>query len=165
MRRSRIIKQVGVKMKYEEYVMISDKTEKIEKSIAPCGLICELCSERTHCRGCNFSGKDELECCCYQRRCCEDKKISGCWECDKFPCGKDMHDISQHGVRLIAFIRYAKENGLHKLAERIVKNEQNGIIYHRDSVNYTGDYDGFSSEDEVIELLEKGSKYLCKTIK
>ena len=145
--------------------MISDKTEKVEKSIAPCGLICELCSERTHCRGCNFSRKDELECCCYQRRCCEDKKISGCWECDKFPCGKDMHDISQHGVRLIAFIRYAKENGLHKLAERIVKNEQNGIIYHRDPVNYTGDYDGFSSEDEVIELLEKGSKYLCKTIK
>lgn len=152
-------------MKYEEYVMISDKTEKIEKSIAPCGLICELCSERTHCRGCNFSRKDELECCCYQRRCCENKKISGCWVCDKFPCGKDMHDISQHGVRLIAFIRYAKENGLHKLAERIVKNEQNGIIYHRDPVNYTGDYDGFSSEDEVIELLEKGSKYLCKTIK
>lgn len=145
--------------------MISDKTEKIEKSIAPCGLICELCSERTHCRGCNFSEKDELECCCYQRRCCEDKKISGCWGCDKFPCGKDMHDISKHGVRMIAFVRYAKENGLHKLAERIVKNEQNGIIYHRDPVNHTGDYDGYSSEEEVIELLEKGSKYLCKTIK
>lgn len=29
-------------MTYEEYMLISDKTEKIEKSIAPCGLICEL---------------------------------------------------------------------------------------------------------------------------
>ncbi|MCD7740854.1 MAG: DUF3795 domain-containing protein [Ruminococcus sp.] len=144
-------------MEYEEYMMISDKTEKVEKSIAPCGLICELCSERSHCKGCNFSKKDELGCCCYQRMCCDNKKISGCWECQDFPCEKDMHDVSQHGVRLVAFVRYAKIIGLHSLAECIVKNEEKGILYQSDPVNYTGDYDGFNTEDEVIELLMKGN--------
>lgn len=144
-------------MKYEEYMMISDKTERLEKSIAPCGLICELCSERSHCKGCNFSKKDELGCCCYQRMCCDNKKISGCWECKDFPCGKDMHDVSQHGVRLVAFVRYAKRIGLHSLAECIVKNEEKGILYQSDPVNYTGDYDSFNTEDAVIELLMKGN--------
>ena len=144
-------------MEYEEYMMISDKTEKVEKSIAPCGLICELCSERSHCKGCNFSKKDELGCCCYQRMCCDNKKISGRWECKDFPCGKDMHDVSQHGVRLVAFVRYAKRIGLHSLAECIVKNEEKGILYQSDPVNYTGDYDNFNTEDAVIELLMKGN--------
>lgn len=143
-------------MTYEEYMMISDKTEKVEKSIAPCGLICELCSERTHCKGCNFSKPEEISCLCIQRKCCDEKGISGCWDCDDFSCGKDMLDISKHGVRLVSFVRFARENGLHKLAESIVRNEKNGIIYHRDHKNFIGDYDGYSCEDEVIELLEKG---------
>lgn len=144
-------------MTYEEYMLISDKTEKIEKSIAPCGLICELCSERTHCKGCNFSKDEEIGCLCYQRKCAKEKNIKGCWDCEEFCCGMDMHNPDEHGIRLVAFVRFAKENGLHKLAECIVNNEEDGEIYHRDHVNYTGDYDKFNTEDEVIELLMKGN--------
>lgn len=118
-------------MKYEEYIALG-RTGRIENSIAPCGLVCELCSERTHCKG--------------------------CWECSDFPCGKDMQDVSQHGVRLIAFTEYIKRNSRKALAERLAENEKNGIIYHRDPVNYTGDYDGYSEVEEVISLLESGEK-------
>lgn len=69
-----------------------------------------------------------------------------------------MHNPDEHGVRLVAFVRYAREHGLHKIAECIVSNEKDGIIYHRDHVNYTGDYDNFNTEDEVMELLTKGKK-------
>ncbi len=144
-------------MQYEKYIALG-RTERIENSIAPCGLVCELCSERAHCKGCNFSKKDELECFCHQRRCCDEKGFEGCWECSDFPCGKDMQDVSQHGVRLIAFTEYVRRNSRKALAERLSENEKNGIIYHRDPVNYTGDYDGYSELEEVISLLESGEK-------
>lgn len=144
-------------MNYEEYSSLG-KTEKIAASVAPCGLICELCSERSHCKGCNFSSKDEIKCCCFQRKCCDKKELNGCWECPDFPCGKDMHNVSEHGVRHIAFVRYIKENGLERFAERIAENEKNGIIYHHDPKNYTGDYDGFSNAEDVIDLIEKGKE-------
>ncbi|MDO4945260.1 MAG: DUF3795 domain-containing protein [Ruminococcus sp.] len=147
-------------MEYEKYISLG-RTERIEHSIAPCGLVCELCSERTHCKGCNFSKKDELECCCHQRRCCDEKGLEGCWECSDFPCGKDMQNVSIHGVRLIAFTEYVRRYSRKALAERLVENEKNGIIYHRDPVNYTGDYDGYISMDEVIALLENGEE-ICK---
>ena len=147
-------------MTYDEYLKITDKVLKIEKSIAPCGLVCELCGERSHCKGCNFSRDDEHGCSCFQRKCSRSKGIKGCWECDNFSCGKDMHNTDEHGVRLVAFVRYARDNGLHRLADRIVRNEENGIIYHRDHVNHKGDYDNCISVNEVIELLEKGKKYI-----
>ena len=144
-------------MTYEEYSALGE-VEKIATSVAPCGLICELCSERTHCNGCNFSKQNEIECCCFQRKCCDEKNLKGCWECPDFSCGKDMHDVSQHGVRLIAFVQYIKEHGLEHFAERIAENEKNDIIYHRDPKNYTGDYDGFESMEEVMSLIENGKE-------
>ena len=78
------------------------------------------------------------------------KGIKGCWECGDFSCGRDMHDVSIHGVRLTAFVRFIKENGLKRFAECIYINEKNGIVYHRDPEHYTGDYDGYASEKDVI---------------
>ena len=43
-------------MTYEEYSALGE-AEKIAASVAPCGLICELCSERSHCKGCNSASK------------------------------------------------------------------------------------------------------------
>ncbi|MCM1022956.1 MAG: DUF3795 domain-containing protein [Prevotella sp.] len=142
-------------MTYEEYLP-RGKTGKIAVSTAPCGLICELCGERSHCRGCNFSRQDELECCCFQRKCCDGKKLRGCWECTGFPCGKDMHDLSAHGVRIVAFVQYIKEYGLEHFAERIAENEKNGILYQRDHKNFTGDYDDFANAEDVMNLIENG---------
>ncbi len=145
-------------MTYDECNALESAEEKISASVAPCGLICELCSERTHCKGCNFSRQEEIECCCFQRKCCDEKNLKGCWECSDFPCGKDMHDLSKHGVRLVAFVRYIKENGMERFAKRIAENEKNGIIYHRDQKNYTGDYDVFSKAEDVIALIENGKE-------
>lgn len=141
-------------MTYEEYTALESKAERISASTAPCGLICELCSERTHCKGCNFSTQEEIACCCFQRKCCDEKGIRGCWECKEFPCGKDMHDVKEHGFRLVAFVEYIRDKGLKRFGEVIAENEEKGIIYHRDSANYTGDYDGFGSVKEVIDFME-----------
>lgn len=143
-------------MEYEKYSTLG-RTEKIASSIAPCGLVCELCAERAQCKGCNFSKKEELKCCCHQRRCCDERGFSGCWECAHFPCGKDMHDLSLHDIRLIAFVEYVKRNGRKALAQRLVENEKRGVIYQRNAINYTGDYDGYSTVAEVISLLENGN--------
>lgn len=51
-----------------------------------------------------------------------------------------------------------KENGIERFADRISENEKNGIIYHRDPKNYTGDYDVFSKEEDVIDLIENGKE-------
>ncbi len=49
----------------------------------------------------------------------------------------------------------AKEEGLHKLAEYLLKNYQNGIQYHR-SDGLKGDYDRRQSEEKIISLLKNG---------
>jgi hypothetical protein len=44
-----------------------------------------------------------------------------------------------------------KENGVDKLAEAVLCNQHNGIIY-----GHNRDYDGLGSEEKVIGLLYKG---------
>jgi hypothetical protein len=65
---------------------------------------------------------------CFQYDCCVSKKINGCWECDDFPCENDMFSAN-HDIRIRAFVRLAREDGIHKLAEYVLKNQQNGILY------------------------------------
>ena len=78
--------------------------------------------------------------------------LNGCWECEDFSCGKDMFSDS-HDIRLRAFVRCAKEEGLNKLAEYVVRNQQNGIYY-----GHNKDYDGLGSEEAVLRLLRTGQK-------
>ena len=60
--------------------------EELALTVAYCGLICGVCSNRCEpdCRG---GGGCEPGT-CYQRSCCVRKGLAGCWECDEFPCGK-----------------------------------------------------------------------------
>jgi hypothetical protein len=58
-----------------------------------------------------------------------------------------------HDIRLRAFVRCAKEEGIEKLAEYIMINQQNGILY-----GYNKDYDNLGSEDIVLKLLRTGQK-------
>ena len=62
----------------------------------------------------------------------------------------------ERDIRLRAFVRCAKEDGPKALAGYILYNQDNGILYHRDKKNHTGDYDGLDSEEAVLELLRKG---------
>ena len=58
-----------------------------------------------------------------------------------------------HDIRLRAFVRFIKDEGLEKLARCIIENEKKGIKY-----GFQKDYDGLETEDDVIRLLKTGSK-------
>jgi hypothetical protein len=62
-------------------------TPELANTIAYCGLVCGVCvhaaREREGCPGCRQGGGDKH---CYQRTCCQDYGLQGCWECDEFPC-------------------------------------------------------------------------------
>ncbi len=127
-----------------------DKQALID-SIAYCGLVCGRCHQRTECDGCKNTAKlCSRSAVCYQRNCCIQRGLQGCWECTEFPCGKDMHGPS-HDLRIRAFVTFIKTEGAETLIDCLLKNEAQGIFYghHRD-------YDGKQSEEEVIQLLKTG---------
>ena len=131
--------------------------EEISGSISYCGLICRLCHLADECGGCksenNQCARHLSETGCYQYNCCRERNLNGCWECEDFNCGKDMFSDS-HDLRIRAFVRFIKNEGIEKLAERIIVNERNGIRY-----GYKKDYDGLGSEEEVIKLLRTGTRH------
>ena len=54
--------------------------------IGYCGLSCAVCAHaRSACPGCREGGGDAA---CVQRRCCRERGLEGCWECERFPCDK-----------------------------------------------------------------------------
>jgi hypothetical protein len=131
------------------------RKDELARTIAPCGLICGLCGEAPNCKGCRDDGGCARAAECFQRKCCSDKEIKGCWKCADFPCGKDMFS-PERDVRLQAFVRCAKEDGLKSLAAYVLRNQENGVLYHKDKRNHTGDYDGLGSEEAVLKLLREG---------
>ena len=134
----------------------SPTINEVANSIAYCGLVCEFCHLSDTCDGC----KSDNNCCgrhlstegCYQYNCCVERGLNGCWECEDFYCKKDMFS-NPHDVRLRAFVRCAKEEGVEKLAEYVLKNQQNGIYY-----GHQKDYDGLGNEEAVLKLLRTGQK-------
>ena len=126
---------------------------KIKISIAYCGLICDLCHLADECDGCksenNNCGKHLSEAGCFQRGCCINKNIDGCWECDDFPCDKDMYS-DRHDPKVKAFARCIREDGAEAFVDYILKNLKRGL-----DVRYQGDYDS-KTESEVLTLLRKG---------
>lgn len=121
-----------------------------ENSIAYCGLICSFCCTdgRCSCKSDNNCGKRLSPKGCYQYNCCQSKGISGCWECADAPCDRDMLAIDK--IKMRAFIRCIKEDGIQKFIEYLEHNEKDGVVYHRTGV--IGDYD-LSGESEVLNLL------------
>lgn len=130
--------------------------DNITSSVGYCGLICELCHLSDKCDGCrsnkNCCGRHLSESGCYQYNCCIDKKINGCWECEDSPCDMDMFS-NTHDIRLRAFICCAREEGIKKLVEYVVKNQENGILY-----GHNKDYDNLENEEVVLKLLRTGKK-------
>jgi hypothetical protein len=130
--------------------------KEISDNIGYCGLVCSFCHLSESCGGCktsnNCCSKNLSETGCFQYDCCVSKKLNGCWECSDFPCNHDMFSES-HDVRLRAFVRLAKEEGIQKLAEYVLKNQQNGILY-----GHNKDYDHLGSEEAVLTFLRTGEK-------
>ncbi len=129
-----------------------DKQALID-SIAYCGLVCGKCHVRETCDGCkNTARLCSRSSICFQRACCIQKNLDGCWECDDFPCGQDMHGPT-HDLRIRAFVQFIRDEGKGSLIDCLVANEARGIYY-----GYQRDYDGLASEEEVIQLLRSGGR-------
>lgn len=125
--------------------------EELIDSIAYCGLVCGMCHLKSECDGCKNTARlctrSEV---CYQRNCCIQKGIEGCWECAEFPCGKDMH-APPHDLRIRTFVAFIKAEGAETLIDCLLRNETQGIHY-----GHNRDYDNKSSEEEVVQLLKTG---------
>ena len=121
-----------------------------EQSIAYCGLICDFCNPKggCNCKSDNNCGKRLSTEGCYQYNCCTAQGIDGCWECDDVPCGMDM--LAPDKIKMRAFVRCIKEDGIEKFMKYLKKNKEKGIVYHREGV--WGDYD-LATEEDVLELL------------
>jgi len=128
--------------------------KQIADSVAYCGLLCLLCqpNEVCSCKTGNHCGKRLSPNGCYQYNCCRSKGLNGCWECADAPCGKDM--LAKDKVKIRAFVTCIREEGMDRFAEYIIRNAENGIVYHRKGI--FGDYD-LVSEDKVLKLLRTGS--------
>jgi len=85
--------------------------QALAESIAYCGLVCGRCHLRAECDFCrntaSLCARSEV---CFQRNCCIQRKLQGCWECAEFPCGKDMHSPS-HDLRIRTFVAFIKAEG------------------------------------------------------
>ncbi len=120
-------------------------------SIAYCGLVCGLCHLSAQCDGCKNTAKlCGRSAVCYQRACCIQRGLEGCWVCGEFPCGKDMH-APPHDLRIRAFVAFIKAEGKETLVDCLMRNQARGIHY-----GHNRDYDGLASEEQVIELLKTG---------
>ena len=123
---------------------------KRELGIARCGLACCLCSENSHCSGCNSGDCPDKEW-CENRKCSIDKGISNCFECNE-KCRKGLlNKIKPYGFTL-----FVKRYGVEELLNCLERNEKNGVIYHRDGIN--GDYDNFDDVEKLIDFIKTGTK-------
>jgi len=131
--------------------------QAIINSVAYCGLVCRLCHLADKCDGCksatNKCGKHLSEEGCLQRNCCIEKNLDGCWQCDDFPCNKDMYS-EKYDRKIVAYARCIKEEGVEQFIKYIIKNEKVGIKY-----GLNKDYD-FKNEDQVLDLLRFGKTEL-----
>jgi hypothetical protein len=93
------------------------------KSLAPCGVICDLCLGfqriKNKCVGCNNEGPKPYHCTVCSIKQCKEKNGNYemlCSECKKFPCRKikDLNKryIIKYGEDLILNFKECKEDGI-----------------------------------------------------
>ena len=131
---------------------------KRDMGIARCGLACCLCSENVTCKGCRKDGFAELSWCkdagwCEVRKCGMEKNLNGCYECEPLPCRKGLYADK---IKARTFAEFARCYGMEELLDCLGRNEQAGIVYHREGI--MGDYDDFDEEEALIEFIRTGKR-------
>lgn len=131
---------------------------KEELGIAKCGLACCLCSENKECKGCKKQGYLELSWCkdaewCENRKCTIEKNLAGCYECDNKNCNKGLF---KDKIKPLAFCEFIRRYSMQDLINCLKRNEENGIIYHREGI--IGDYDEFDNIEDVIYFIKTGKR-------
>ena len=123
---------------------------KRELGIARCGLACCLCYENVHCNGCN-SGECPDNDWCENKKCSQEKGIAHCFEC-KEDCKKGL----LHKIKPYTFSLFANRYGEDRLLDCLERNEQRGVVYHREGIN--GDYDDFDDIEQLISFIQTGER-------
>ena len=57
-------------------------------------------------------------------------------------------------IKPYEFTLFIKRYGLEELLDCLERNEQNGVIYHREGI--VGDYDDFNDVEELIKFIKTG---------
>ena len=123
---------------------------KRELGLGRCGLACCLCKENEHCNGCMSDQCPDREW-CLNRKCAVEKNIGHCYECTE-ECRKGLlGKIKPYGFTL-----FVKRYGLEELLDCLVRNEENGVVYHREGI--IGDYDDFDDVEKLIEFIRTGER-------
>lgn len=123
---------------------------KRELGIARCGLACCLCSENTRCGGCD-SGQCPDADRCVNRRCSQERGLTHCYQ-----CGADCHLGLLGKIKPYTFSLFARRYGEALLLDCLERNEQQGVVYHREGVN--GDYDDFDDPETLIAFIRTGRR-------
>ena len=123
---------------------------KRELGIARCGLACCLCSENEKCNGC-YSDNCPDYTQCENRKCSIEKQYGHCYECEP-ECRKGL--LSK--IKPYGFTLFIKRYGENELLDCLERNENNGIVYHRESIN--GDYDNFDDVETLIHFIKTGQR-------
>lgn len=121
---------------------------KRELGIARCGLACCLCAKNEDCGGCRAENCHDKEW-CENRKCSMEKEIGHCFEC-KEECRKGL----LQKIKPYAFTLFARQYGVEYLLDCLERNEQNGVVYHREGI--TGDYDDFDNVGDLMEFIRTG---------
>ncbi len=61
-------------------------------------------------------------------------------------------------IKPYGFTLFAKRYGEEMLLDCLERNEQNGIVYHREGV--IGDYDAFDDAEKLITFMKEGKSSL-----
>jgi len=81
---------------------------------------------------------------CHQRECCIKRDLSGCWQCEGFPCHEGyFYDDAWKGL-FIGLVRCVREVGTAKTSE-LIRSKMGKLV---DNGNYR-----FKGEEEVGPLL------------
>ncbi len=118
--------------------------------IARCGLACCLCSENVTCNGCN-SGDCPDDRTCENKRCSLERHFTHCYDCPE-TCRKGL--LSK--IKPYAFTQFMKRYGEEALLNCLERNENRGVVYHREGIN--GDYDDFDDVEELIAFILTGNR-------
>ena len=79
------------------------------------------------------------------------KGIGHCYECQE-DCRKGL--LSK--IKPYGFTQFVKRYGEEELLNCLERNEQNGVVYHREGI--IGDYDDFDDVEKLIGLILSGTR-------
>ena len=79
--------------------------------------------------------------------------MNGCYECEPAACRKGLF---AEKIKARAFAEFAHRYGLETLLDHLERNEQAGIVYHREGI--MGDYDEFDDLEELIDFIKTGER-------